>query len=134
MSNSKDLKLPSNRKFGLFFSAIFLVLLIYSLFFSLSTYSIIFLVLFFITLLITLFFSELLTPFNKLWMKIGYLIGGIINPLVMGAIYFIFFTPISLLFKLTNRDYLGLKYNSETSYWVKRTNKSIDPMSFKNQF
>ena len=134
MSNSKDLKLPSNRKFGLFFSAIFLVLHIYSLFFSSSTYSIISLALFFITLLITLFFSELLTPFNKLWMKIGYLIGGIINPLVMGAIYFIFFTPISLLFKLTNRDYLGLKYNSETSYWVKRTNKSIDPMSFKNQF
>tara|TARA_B100001250_G_C19803372_1_gene792139 strand:+ start:1819 stop:2022 length:204 start_codon:yes stop_codon:yes gene_type:complete len=67
-------------------------------------------------------------------MKIGFLIGSIISPLVMGVIYFIFFTPIALAFKLINRDYLGLKYNSETSYWVKRSKKSIDPISFKNQF
>ena len=132
--NPKDLKLPSNKKFGLFFSTIFLVLIIYFLYFSLSLYSIIFSALFLITFLITLFFPQLLTPFNKLWTKIGYLIGSFISPLVMGIIYFIFFTPIALVFKLTNRDYLGLKYNAKTSYWVERTRKSIDPISFKNQF
>ena len=134
MSSSKDLKLPSNRKFGLFFSAIFLVSLAYFLNFSQNLYTIIFSILFIITLFITIFFSDLLTPFNKLWMKIGYLIGSFISPLVMGIIYFIFFTPIALVFKLTNRDYLGLKYNAKTSYWVERTRKSIDPISFKNQF
>ena len=134
MSSSKDLKLPSNRKFGLFFSAIFLVSLAYFLNFSQNLYTIIFSILFIITLFITIFFSDLLTPFNKLWMKIGYLIGSFISPLVMGIIYFIFFTPIALVFKLTNRDYLGLKYHAKTSYWVERTRKSIDPISFKNQF
>ena len=134
MSSSKDLKLPSNRKFGLFFSAIFLASLAYCINFSQNLYIIIFSILFLITLLITIFFSDLLTPFNKLWMKIGYLIGSIINPIVMGAIYFIFFTPIAIVFKIIDRDYLGLRYNPKSSYWVKRTNQSIDPMSFKNQF
>ena len=134
MNVPKDLKLPSNRRFGLFFSAIFLALLTYCLYFSQNLYTIIFSILFIFTLLITIFFPKLLTPFNKFWMKIGYLIGSVIIPIVMGAIYFIVFTPIALVFKLINRDYLGLRYNTESSYWVKRTNKSIDPMSFKNQF
>jgi hypothetical protein len=67
-------------------------------------------------------------------MKIGYIIGRVVSPIVMGLIYFLCFTPIALIFKLIKRDYLKLKYNSENSYWIIRQKPIIDPNSFKNQF
>ena len=129
-----DEKLPSNKRFGIFFSAIFLAIGLYLFYISNYSYLIIFGLLFIITSLITLFFPHVLAPFNKLWMKIGYIIGRVVSPIVMGLIYFLCFTPIALIFKLIKRDYLKLKYNSENSYWIIRQKPIIDPNSFKNQF
>ena len=82
----------------------------------------------------TLFFPQLLLPFNKLWMKLGLLIGKIVSPVVMGLIYFLIFTPIALVFKLTKRDYLNMKQSPKNSFWQERSVKAINPESFKNQF
>ena len=127
-------KLPSNTRFGSFFSGIFLFLALYFFYISNNYYLVIFGLLFAITSFTTLFFSDLLAPLNTLWMRIGYLIGGVVSPIVMGAIFFLFFTPIALIFKLIKRDYLRLKYHYENSYWIARSQSTIDPDSFKNQF
>ena len=92
--NMSDVEMPSNRKFGLFFSAFSFILSIYFYFYSnfLLTYILITVgFLFFIAALIK---SDLLLPLNILWMRFGLLIGRIVSPIVLGVIYFGLFTPI----------------------------------------
>tara|TARA_A100001011_G_C14118831_1_gene760332 strand:- start:3 stop:407 length:405 start_codon:yes stop_codon:yes gene_type:complete len=134
MSSYTDIELPTNRKFGFFFSIIFFLVFIYFLNFEEDYYAIFFGLISLITLLITIFFSNLLSPFNKLWMKIGFIIGTLISPIIMGIIYFFFFTPTAFAFKIIKRDYLRLKFNNKASYWKIRDDKQIDSKSFKNQF
>ena len=65
--------------------------------------------------------SKFLTPLNNLWIKFGELLGMIIAPVVMGLVYFIILTPISLLIRILGKDLLNLKYsNKNDTYWIKR--------------
>ena len=127
------MKLPSNRKFGYFFSTFFLCAGFYS-FYSVNTIlgNILFIiaVLFIFT---TYFKSELLLPLNKLWMGFGLLLGRIISPIILGIIFFGLFTPYGIIMKIFGRDELRLKIKKEKSYWIKRsyTDKQSD---FNRQF
>lgn len=129
----KNLKLPSNRTFGLFFSLIFCLISIYFTYIDLFIYSIVFSILFFIFILVSFLKSEILLPLNKMWMKLGFLIGSIVSPIVLGGIFFILFTPVSILFKIIKRDELRLNFSRRSTYWIKREDP-IDSESFKNQF
>ena len=91
-------------------------------------------------LLATIFFiltvlrSDLLLPLNKLWMRLGLVLGLIISPIVLGIIYFGLFTPIALLMRLFSRDELRLKLLPRSSFWRIRKNSKQIVESFKNQF
>ena len=65
----------------------------------------------------------------------GYLIGMIVSPIVLGIIFFGIFAPISLITYLFGRDELHLQKNKKKTYWVKRKilNQSFKN-SLKNQF
>ena len=125
--------LPSNHKFGYFFTFIFLIASIYFYFIEnsiaflvLGTCSIVF-------FLITLFKAEILRPLNKLWMGFGLVLGVIVSPIVMGIIFFMIFTPIGLLMRLFGRDELLLQFKTKPSYWTKRNNDMLSN-SFSRQF
>ena len=133
MKINKNIELPSNHKFGYFFTFIFLIASIYFFFkeinmafYILGTCSVVF-------FLITFFKSEILTPLNKLWMCFGLILGMIVSPIVMGAIFFIIFTPIGALMRLFGRDELLLQFKTKPSYWTKR-NVDIQSNSFRRQF
>ena len=128
-----DIRLPSNSKFGYFFSLIFLVASTY--FYFKETYFVFYAFLFVsaIFFLITIFKADLLTPLNKLWMSFGLVLGMIVSPIVMGAIFFIIFTPIGILMRLFGRDELTLQFMNKPSYWIKR-NDDIQSNSFERQF
>lgn len=131
--NKSKLKLPSNKKFGFFFSAIFLLISSYYLYLN---EQIVALILGFISILfffVSLLKAELLLPFNIVWMKIGILLGKVISPIVLGTIFFFMFTPIAVIMRLIGRDELRLRLNSLNSYWIKRKS-SIKRLSFKRQF
>ncbi len=130
----EDLQLPSNRKFGLFFTFIFFVLSGYFWLKDSIDFSIILLVLAIITLLVVLIRSALLLPFNKLWMRFGFILGKIISPLVLGVIFFLLIAPIAILMRLAGRDELRLKKKGRVSYWKTRSPLGPEPSSFKNQF
>ncbi len=110
----------NNKGFGLLF---FLVLIIISFWPLLNEgepriFILPFAVLFLILGLIN---SRLLTPLNKIWIKFGELLGTIIAPIVMGVVYFIILTPISLILRILRKDLLNLKFSNKVkSYWVKR--------------
>lgn len=85
---------------------------------------------FFITTLVK---ADVMLPLNKLWMRFGLLLGMIVSPIVLGVVFFVVFTPIAFVMRLSGRDQLRLKFRERQSYWIKR-DASVLADSFKNQF
>ena len=125
-----DIKISSNRSFGIVFFIIFLLIAIYPLTYSqdIRIWSVIISIIF---LVLGLFNSKILTPLNKLWFKFGIFLGKIISPIIMGIIFFLVVTPIGLLMRLLGKDLINLKYNNNKSYWIE---KKGPKSKMKNQF
>ena len=128
-----EIELPSNRKFGFFFTFIFAVVATYFYYSAIVSWTYIFVATALLFLLITLIKSDALLPLNKLWMRFGILLGMIVSPIVLGIIFFGILTPIAMLMRLSGRDELRLKYTQKASYWISRS-ELIKSESFKNQF
>ena len=121
----------SNRSFGLLFFIVFLGIALWPLTKgeSLNIYllfiSLIFLILGSIN-------SKLLSPLNKNWIKLGEILGILIAPIVMGLVYFVILTPISLIVRTFGKDLIGLTFSKkQETYWIKRK-KNLGSM--KKQF
>ena len=129
-------KLPSNRKFGLFFFVVFLGISAYVKMVrhaELTSHAFIFLACFF--LLLSIFAPNVLQPLNLAWFKLGELMGRLVNPFVMGILFFLAVTPIAIITRFFGRDELLLKKKkSSPSYWVNRDSTNDPSISFKNQF
>jgi hypothetical protein len=81
------------------------------------------------------FAPALLRPLNRLWLKFGLLLHRVINPLVMGLLFFAVFTPMGMLMRLGGKDFLRLKFRApDASYWISRTDPANAPGSMRNQF
>ena len=129
-----SIELPSNRNFGFFFSALFVASSIYCYvntfllaFFFFAAFTL-------VTLLVTVVSPSNLFLFNKLWMKLGLLIGKVVSPIVLGSVFFFLFTPIGIVMRLAGRDELQLKLHGKNSCWKNRAPAGSEPISFKNQF
>ena len=128
-----EIELPSNRKFGIFFTFVFALAAAYFYNSDIMTWAYLFSATSLIFLVITLVKDELLLPVNKLWMRFGLLLGIIVSPIVLGVIFFGLFTPIAMLMRLSGRDELKLKFSRKASHWISRS-EPIKSGSFKNQF
>jgi hypothetical protein len=117
---SPKIKLPSNHKFGFFFSTIFLLTSLYSYFIGSEIIVYIFGTLCGIFLVITITNAKVLLPLNKLWMKFGILLGMIVSPIIMGIIFFGIFTPIAILMRFSGRDELRLHFKKKKTHWINR--------------
>ena len=125
-----DIKISSNRSFGIVFFIVFLLIALYPLIHSeeIKFWSIIISLIF---LVLGLLNSKILAPLNKLWFKFGIFLGKIISPLIMGIIFFLVVTPIGILMRLLGKDLLNLKYGKNKSYWIDKTGPKS---KMKNQF
>ena len=126
----ENIKIPSEKSFGIVFAVLFFLIAVYPLINSgeIRYWSLILSLLF---LILGLLKSKILTPLNKLWFKFGIYLGKVISPLVMGIIFFLVITPIAILMRLMRKDLLNLKFNSSNSYWIK---KEGIKSKMKNQF
>lgn len=132
--NLSDIELPSNQKFGLFFSGIFLAASTYFYIGESMANSYLLAVLGILFLITSLVKADILLPLNKLWMRLGLLLGMIVNPIVLGVIFFGLFTPISLAMRLFRRDELRLRFKHKSSHWIPRDSNLTQTDTFKNQF
>ena len=125
-----DVKISSNRSFGIVFFTVFLLIALYPLMFSgeVRLWS---LIISFTFLALGLLNSRILYPLNKLWFNFGIFLGKLISPLIMGLIFFLVVTPIGLIMRLLGKDVLNLKYNKNKSYWIEKTGPKS---KMKNQF
>lgn len=129
-----DIKLPSNRKFGFFFTLIFFFIGIYFFFKESAVISYVSTTISIFFFIITIIKADLLLPLNKIWMRFGFILGMIVNPIVLGIIFFLIFTPISLIMRLFRRDELRLKLKKRSSHWKDRKEQNANIDLFKQQF
>ena len=128
-------KLPSNRSFGFLFAGVFACLSAYGGYHGANATTVYgWLTAGVLTGLVAVVSPNVLTPFNKAWMKLGDLMGRVVSPLVLGIIFFVLITPIALITRLFGRDELRLKKTNFNSHWIDRAPPGPAGDSFKNQF
>ena len=121
----------SNKSFGLLFFIVFLIIGMWPLKNG-DSLNIYFIAISITFLILGLINSKLLSPLNKIWIKLGEILGIIISPIVMFLVYFIILTPVSLIVRLFGKDLLGLKFfKKNESYWIIRKSNLG---SMNNQF
>ena len=127
---SNKIEIGSNKSFGIVFFILFLIISLWPIKSGLDIrlWSLIISIIF---LLLGLFNSKLLTPLNQIWFKFGLLLGKIVSPVVMGAIFFLVVTPTGLIMRFLGKDLLNLKESDSKSYWVEKKNENT---SMKKQF
>jgi hypothetical protein len=131
--NLTEVELPSNKKFGFFFTVIFLITAGYFWYEINEPFAYSFFIISALFLITTLVKADVLLPLNKLWMRFGLLLGKIVSPIVFGLIFFVLFTPIAVAMRLCGRDELRLRFREKSSHWIKR-DTPLQPNSFKHQF
>jgi len=76
-----------------------------------------------------------LRPLNRLWFVLGMALHKVVNPLVMGFLFYLTVTPMALLMRLAGKDPLRLKFDRQAkSYWIKRQPAGPAPESMRHQF
>ncbi len=125
-----EIKISSNKSFGVVFFIVFLLIAIYPLINNgeLRIWALVIAIIFFILGLID---SKVLTPLNKLWFKFGLLLGKIVSPLIMGIIFFFIVTPTAFIMRIIGKDLLNLKFSNKKTYWIEKTGPKS---KMKNQF
>ena len=125
-----NIKISSNRSFGIVFFIFFLIVSLYPMLNEneIRLWALIISVIFLVLGLIN---SIILTPLNKSWYKFGILLGKIVSPIVMGVVFFLVVTPISLIMKLFGKDILNIKKNKKQTYWIEKNGLKS---KMKNQF
>jgi len=137
MSQSLTPQLPSERRFGSLFTTVFALFGVYGYlngWKDVYVYSLAGLCA--AIMLLTLVAPQILAPFNRLWFQLGRLMGRVISPVVLGAMFFLILTPVGLVTRLFGRDELRLKRKGKAvdSYWIVRKDDNLPAETFKNQF
>ena len=77
----------------------------------------------------------LLARLNRLWMKLGILLGKVISPIALGILFYGVMTPMGAAIRLAGKDPLRLKRDPAAySYWIPRAPPGPPPDSMTNQF
>jgi hypothetical protein len=70
--------------------------------------------------------------FSFLWSKIGQILGSIITPVIITSIFFLLFTPLSVILKIFRIKLLNVNIKkTKSSYWHERKKELT---SMKRQF
>ena len=130
----KDIDKPSDKNFGYFLSFILFFATTYSFFFYKNNLVYTLLIFTAAILFITLVNPKIIHPLNIIWMYLGFILGKIVSPLVLGLIFYVIITPTAMILNILKRDELKLKTKKLNSYWVKRDNLLVNKNFFDKQF
>lgn len=133
---SRDEHLPggSDRSFGLVFAAVFAIVAAWS-WWRAGTWWPYAIGLALVFGGVALAAPALLAPLNRLWMRFGLLMSKVMNPLILGIMFFGVMLPIGLLLRWRGKDLLRLKLDpSAPSYWIERQPPGPSPETMRNQY
>ena len=128
--DSSNIKIGTNKSFGIVFFVFFLIVSIFPLFNdgNIRIWSLIISIIF---LILGILNSKILTPLNQVWFKFGVLLGRFVSPVVMGIVFFAIVTPTSVVMRVLQKNLLNLKKGNKKTYWIER---SKIKSRMKNQF
>ena len=85
--------------------------------------------------LMALAMPRVLAPARRAWLKLGLLLGKVVNPLVLGLVFLAVFIPVGGLMRLFHRDAMARRFDpAATSYWVERSGATRGADGLKEQF
>ncbi|MEJ0095025.1 MAG: hypothetical protein WDN46_16880 [Methylocella sp.] len=134
VSSFRKVVLGSNRKFGLTLGAIFALLGVWPVVHGNSPKWVL------LALGVALAASgwlkpDWLTPLNRAWFKLGLLLNRIVNPVIMGLMFFVAVTPLGWYLRKKGADLLRLKMEPEAkTYWIERQPLSPGQGALTKQF
>ncbi|MBC8270273.1 MAG: hypothetical protein H8E36_16155 [Rhodospirillaceae bacterium] len=138
LAGRSDVKVGSERSFGLVSSVVFIVISLLPLFTmsdqegQMRIWALV-VAAFFAGIALTV--PRLLAPLNKLWFRFGLLLHRIVNPFVMGLLFFLTVTPTGLLMRAMGKTPLQLGFDDKAdTYWIPRTPPGPAPETMKRQF
>lgn len=134
LSRQHDIKSSSDRAFGVVFAVVFGVIGLWPLAQggALRLWAVGLAAVF---LVLALVWPTSLRPLNRLWTRLGLLLHAVVNPLVMGLLFFGTVLPIGLILRLRGKDLLNLRRDSEArSYWIERKPPGPQPETMIHQF
>ena len=131
---TEDVKLGSERAFGIVFTVVFAVIALWPLIGGAGP-RIWALAIAAAFLAASLIRPRVLRPLNLLWFRFGMLLHRIISPVILGLMFYVSVTPIALIMRVLGKDPLRLKFDRDAeTYWLKRDPPGPEPDSLKNQF
>jgi len=85
--------------------------------------------------LVALAAPKILLPLNTVWTKLALLLQRIVQPVVLGILFYVVFVPFAFLLKAVGKTPLRIGWDRRIdSYWVERNPPGPDPDSMINQF
>ena len=107
-SPRQQIKPSSNRSFGLVIAFFFLIITLWPLvraepvrWWALGVAA--------AFAVLALLWPAALAPLNKMWTKLGVVLYKIVNPVVLGLLFYVTVTPIALLMRVLGKDPLRLR-------------------------
>lgn len=141
-ARDKDVKMGTDRGFGLTFALVFAVLGVWpaialrgSPHFEPARLRWWCLALAIAFLVAALLASPLLRPLNSLWFKFGLLLSTVMTPIMMGILFVLAVVPTGLVMRLWGQDLLRQKFDRQAkSYWIMREPPGPARESMRNQY
>jgi uncharacterized protein involved in cysteine biosynthesis len=85
--------------------------------------------------IVGIFIPNLLKPIHKILAALAIYINWIITRIILIALFYLVFTPIGLLIRLSGKDNLNLKFRSGAkSYWIPRKTTKFERDNYERQF
>jgi len=118
LMTTTQLRIPSNRSFGLTFSAVFAVIACQPLLSggSVRVWSLLTSAVFFV---LSICYPTALHGMNLLWARFGLIMQQTTNPIILALLFFCVLVPFGLIMRLFRKDVLHLRRQADvTSYWI----------------
>ena len=138
LSERDNVKAGGERSFGLVFAVVFVIVGLFPIFTKageeddIRIWALVVAALFAILAMTR---PQLLSPLNKIWFRFGLVIHKVVNPLVMGLIFFFVVSPIGIIMRILGKTPLKKNFDRNAkSYWIHRDPPGPAPETMKRQF
>jgi len=134
LTGGENVRIGSNRAFGLVFFVVLAAIGLWPMAAD-ATPRIWALVLAAMFLLAALLRPAILRHLNYIWFRFGLLLHRVVNPLILGLLFYLTITPIALVVRLLGKDPLRLVMDPKAkSYWIERQPPGPTGDSMQRQF
>lgn len=77
----------------------------------------------------------ILKPIQKAWMGIAVTMGWFMTRVILAILFFLVFTPISLVTRIIGKDFIDKKFHTNTeSYWITKEQTNLEKTRYEKQF